>query len=228
MGDSSSSTLARGATRSAQRLAVDSGLLDTVPLPEGQGVDVQELLEEGAPERNRRDDDVVLHYKANMSTPDWLPMHPEGVLFFIPNPGLEEALREIPGISKWPGWPQRSVVVKSIERMLASKLIPFDKEDVEDWDSWLEQQSAYGDQTPEDGINPPACYNDEVDWNYLLQMGDRRRQGLSSSDETFDARKLFSEAFTAELHNNMPRGQEFISAHTGTRTDLSFQIQAHC
>ena len=51
---SSSSTLARGATRSAQRLAVDSGLLDTMPLPEGQGVDVEELLEEGAPERNRR------------------------------------------------------------------------------------------------------------------------------------------------------------------------------
>ena len=80
---SSSSTLARSATRSAQRLAVDSGLLYTMPLPEGQGVDVEELLEEGAPQRNRRDDDVVLHYKANMSTPDWLPMHPEGVLFFV-------------------------------------------------------------------------------------------------------------------------------------------------
>ena len=132
-------------------------------------------------------------------------------------PELEEALHEIPSISRWPAWPQQSVVVKSIY----TKLLPFDDEDRDDWKSWLDQQSAYGDQSPEDGINPPSQYNDEVDWQYLLDMGERRRQGRASSDGTFDAKKYFCDAFTAELHNNMPRGQEFISANTGMNVRVS-------
>ncbi len=60
-------------------------------------------------------------------------------------------------------WPQRSVVLKSIERVLDNKLLPFDDEEREDWKSLLDQQSAYGDQSPEDGIYPASQYNGEVD-----------------------------------------------------------------
>ena len=79
----------------------------------------------------RSPDDVVMHYKPLMCSPQYLPRHNEGVLPFKHIPD------DTPAVEPWHDYPQKVSNIKHVRKFLSAPL-KWTDEDRLDWEQWFD------------------------------------------------------------------------------------------
>lgn len=104
---------------------------------------------------------VVIHYKKEMDEEKYLPLHPEGVKWYIRKPFGEAAL--CPHLDSWKTRPSDNV--KSPFEELRDNLISmmddenvFTREEKEDWEGWIGEQDKCAEDYRDESIwGLPKC-----------------------------------------------------------------------
>ena len=146
----------------------------------------------------RQADDVVMHYKAMMSSKKYLPDHPEGVKVFISVPTEE------PQIDKFKEWSAKEATVTSIQKFLRVEALHFTDEDKEDWQKWLI-----------DIEQPEEYFRNELSWNLQEIAEQKDRLFRERQEKAFSDLRTWDDVLSAEQKNNDAVEEFVASAQNG-------------